>query len=302
MKLLEEIRDRFASTQESGTLAIAINDLPEEYPAYIIRIPDGYGVAVRISDEMEVAERFNSCNLRTGKLALYGATANYLMLISSYNEFRYEFAALCAEFVDPGKAGENRKAILADPIKWWKNWKALVGNADKEQLVYSTIAEMMALEHILKTDSSAEWAATRLGSHDIECDSKSYEVKSTCKRYGASVIIAGQHQLMHDKPLYLYFCRMEESFEGVSINDMKQRLIDGGYDPGTLEAQLQRLGFERGASIRDRKYKFLEKRKYAVDEEFPSITERSFKDNRVPLGIIHLEYTVDLDILHFTAW
>ena len=135
MELLEEIRDRFASTQGSGTKAIPIKALPANYSAYVIRIPDGYGAAIHVPDDLEVAERFNSCNLRTGKLSLGGNTSNFLMLFSSFKEFRYEFASLCAEFVDPGKDGINRKNILENPIKWWGNWKALVGNTDKEERV-----------------------------------------------------------------------------------------------------------------------------------------------------------------------
>ena len=141
-----------------------------------------------------------------------------------------------------------------------------------------------------------------MGSRDIECAEEICEVKSTCKRYGAEITIAGQHQLLHKKPLYLYFVRMEESVEGISVNDMKKRLIQAGYDPGKLETELQQQGLERGASIRDRKYKILEKRKYIVDESFPRITKESFKDNRLPSGITQVIYTVDLDAVNYTAW
>ena len=300
MKLVEEIREGFASVKKDG--ALAIKALPPEYPAFIIRIPDGFGTAICVPEDMEVAERFNNCCLKTGQLSLDGNAANYLMLTSAFEEFRYEFASLCAEFVEQGNNGENRKLILEDPIKWWKNWKALVGNSDKEQRAYSTIAEMEVLLHILKTHPDAEWSASRMGSHDVECNSESCEVKSTLKRYGAIITVAGQHQLVHNKPLYLYFCRMEESFEGVSINDMKRQLVGTGFDAGKLETELQQMGFERGSSIRDKKYKFLEKRKYAVDENFPVITKDSFKNDVVPSGIVHVEYSVDLDALESTAW
>jgi len=302
MKLLEEIREKLASSQGIGTTAFKIESLPEDCSAFIIRIPDGYGVAIPVSDEMEVAERFNSCNFRTGTLSLNGFPANYLMLISAFEEYRYEFASLCAEFVDSGKDGVNRQSILQNPLDWWENWRGLVGNTNKDKRVYNVIAEMMVLEHKLKTDPSAEWTATRMGSHDIECDSESCEVKSTCKRYGAEVVIAGQHQLEHNKPLFLYFCRMEESLEGVSINDMQKRLANAGYDAGKLEIEIEGQGFERGSSIRNKKYKFLEKRKFAVDESFPAITKHSFKTDCFPVGIVHIQYTVDLDILNYTAW
>lgn len=300
MTILEEIREGFASMTTIG--AMKINNLAEEYAAFIIRIPDGYGVAMPVSESVEVAEKFNSCRFRTGLLSIEGAPSNYLMLISAFEEYRYEFASLCAEFLAPGENGKARKALIDCPLNWWKKWRALVGNVIKERAIYSIIAEMRVLEFKLKTDPSAEWTATRMGSRDIECAEEICEVKSTCKRYGAEITIAGQHQLVHKKPLYLYFVRMEESVEGISVNDMKNRLIQAGYDPGKLETELQQQGLERGASIRDRKYKILEKRKYIVDESFPRITRESFKDNRLPSGITQVIYTVDLDAVNYTAW
>lgn len=300
MTILEEIRDGFASMSSYG--AMKINALEDKYIAYIIRIPDGYGVAIPVSEEMEVAENFNSCKFRTGLLSIEGNPSNYLMLISAFEEFRYEFASLCAELLNPGENGINRKSLIDCPLNWWKRWRELVGNDLKERAVYSIIAEMCVLEHKLAKDSSAEWTATRMGSHDIECENESCEVKSTCKRYGAEISIAGQHQLEHKKPLFLYFLRMEESLDGISVNDMKQRLINAGYDPGRLEIELQHQGLEHGASIRNVKYKILEKRKYIVDDEFPSITRESFKDNHLPVGITHVVYTVDLDAVAYTAW
>lgn len=300
MTILEEIRDGFASMRTYGAMKIC--SLADEYMAFIVRIPDGYGVAIPVNQDMTVAENFNSCKFRTGLISIDGSPSNYLMLISAFEEYRYEFASLCTEFLSPGENGKNRKALLESPLEWWRRWKELVGNGIKERAVYSIIAELRVLEHKLITDPSAEWTATRMGSHDIECATESCEVKSTCKRYGAEVTIAGQHQLVHTKPLYLYFLRMEESHEGLSVNDMKKRLIRSGYDPGKLEMELQHQGLEHGASIRDKRFKILEKRRYLVDEAFPCITRESFKDNHLPAGITQIIYTVDLDAVTYAVW
>ncbi len=300
MTILEEIRECFASMTSYG--AMRINNLPDEYMAFVVRIPDGYGVAIPVDNNIEVAERFNSCRFRTGLLSIEGAPSNYLMLISAFEEYRYEFASLCAELLSPGENGKERKALLTAPLDWWRKWKELVGNGIKDREIYSVIAEMCVLENKLVQDPSAEWTAMRMGSHDIECASESCEVKSTCKRYGAEIDVAGQHQLVHHKPLFLYFLRMEQSQEGISVNDMKTRLIEAGYDSGKLEIELQHQGFEKGASIRDEKYKILEKRKYIVDESFPYITKESFKNNQLPSGITHIVYTIDLDAVNYEIW
>lgn len=300
MTILEIIRDGFASMRGNGARPIGI--LPNECPAYIIRIPDGFGVAIPVDENMKVAETFNSCRFRTVNLSIESTPANYLVLISAFEEYRNEFASFCADLVDPGVNGTNRQELLSSPLKWWKKWKELVGNSMKERAIYSIIAEMYVLEHKLSEGKTAEWTATRMGSRDIECTDESGEVKSTCKRYGKEVSISGQFQLDHKKPLYLYFVRMEESMEGVSVNDMKARLINAGYNAGQLERELQQQGLEPAASIRDKKFKILEKRKYKVDENFPQITGSVFKGDRIPAGIKHIVYTVDLEAVPEISW
>ena len=300
MRVIDEIREGFASLDTNG--ARLISALPIDYPAYVLRTNDGYGVAIKVDESYEISERFNSCRFHTGQLRMDGNVKNYLMLDSMFEDYRFEFASLCTEFVEPGKNGENRKSILSDPYVWWERWRELVGNTSREKRVYNVIAEMMVLDNKIQSDPTTEWAATRMGSHDIECAEESCEVKSTVKRYGTTITISGQHQLEHIKRLYIYFCRLEESLEGVSINEMKQTLIHHGYDEGKLEIELERQGFERGANIRNKKYKPLEKRRYEVTEDFPQIVKESFKGDKYPAGISHIEYTIDLEGMDYTAW
>ncbi len=300
MDLVQDIRECFASFDE--LTARSIETLPAEYPAFALNLSIGYGVGIAAPPDLVVSEKFNGCRYITSLLSVNGQTDNYLMLLSGFPEYRYEFASLCAELLEPGDGGQYRRAILDNPVQWWNRWRGLLGNAAKEQQVYSTIAEMMVLEHKLRYDKTAIWAATISGSHDIECEKESCEVKSTISRYGITVTIAGQHQLDHVKPLFIYFCRMEESIEGISINDMRQRLIDNGYDEGKLDTQLEREGFEKGSSIRSKRFKVLEKRKYEVTDSFPRIVPDSFKNNHIPDQIIQIQYTIDLSGMESTEW
>lgn len=300
MNTIDEIREGFASLKTNGLRDITT--LPKEYPGYVIRTFEGYGVAIKVDDKIEISEKFNSCRLYNCHLIFDGKEDNYLILSSVVEEFRYEFASLCTEFVEPGEKGLNRLNLVNNPYSWWEKWRELVGNTSKEQKVYNVIAEMMVLAKKRRDDSSTEWTALKGGSHDIECKNESCEVKSTLKRYGATVTISGQHQLDHVKRLWLYFCRMEESLEGVSINDMKKKLVDEGYNDEKLESELEHQGFEKGSNIRNKKYKILEKRKYEVDNKFPQIVKESFKNDRFPDSVVHIEYTIDLDGIDYTTW
>lgn len=299
MEILEEIRECFASTQNG---ARDIKALPIDYPAMVIRNSEGYGVAIIYNSERDISEKFVNSRLYTQTLSIDGMENKYLILSCMRDSLRYEFATVCAQFVEPGINGIDRKNLLSNPLEWWKQWRELMGNAISNRQAYSVIAEMMVLDELYINDKTIEWMAVNSGSHDIEGNNGSYEVKSTIKRYGAAITITSQHQLQSFKRLQLYFCRLEKSNHGVSINDMKDKLVSDGYDNEKIEQQLYQIGYEKGASVRDERYKVLEKRKYEVNEKFPKIVESSFKDNRMPNSITHITYTIDLDGLEYTKW
>lgn len=299
MGILEEIRECFASTQNG---ARDLRSLSKESPAMVIRNNDGYGVAIEFNDERDISENFANSRLFTQIIRIENDERKYLILSCTRDSLRYEFATVCAQFVEPGLDGIERKNLLDNPLNWWKQWRELMGNTIANREAYSVIAEMMVLDDLYKKDNSVEWAAVMSGSHDIEGDQGSYEVKSTVKRYGASITISSQHQLQSLKRLYLYFCRLEQSKEGVSINDMKNKLVEDGYDKEKIEQQLYHLGYEKGASVREDKYKVLEKRKYEVDDKFPRIVDSSFKGNHIPDLVTQITYTIDLDGLEYNVW
>ncbi len=296
MNLLEDIRDCFASTPNGVR---KIKSLPTDYPGLVIREDEEYGVAIEYNDERIVSESFSSCELYT-RTILDGK--KYLILSCSLESVRYEFASVCAEFLEPGAEGTNRKSILEDPYKWWSNWSKLMGNTFSKKESYSVIAEMLVLDTIYKKNKSIEWTAVNAGTHDIESSSCSYEVKSTLKKYESTITISSQHQLKSNKELYLYFCRLEKSKLGISINDVRDMLVKDGYDEEKIEYQLASLGYKEGSSIREEKYKILTRKKYIVDDKFPRIVDTSFKDNRVPDSIVKLTYTVDLEGLQCYEW
>lgn len=299
MELLEEIRECFASTQDGARI---IKTLPAEYPAIVIRNNEGYGVAIEFNDSRDVSEKFANSRLFTAILIIGGEEKKYLILSCMLDSLRYEFATVCAQFIEPGIDGIDRKNLIAQPLEWWKRWRELLGNAISNKEAYSVIAEMLVLDRIFVNDKSVEWTAINAGSHDIEGDNNSYEVKSTIKRYGSTITISGQHQLQSKKKLQIYFCRFEKSKEGISVNDLVKVLLSHGYDRDKLEKELYQLGYEKGSSIREVKYKVLEKRIYEVNDEFPKITNTSFKENHIPNSIIQITYTIDLDGLNYTVW
>ena len=302
MNLLSEIREDFTSKLNGGRELLQVEN--KEYPAFVIRNEDGYGVAVPYPDNgVAVAEKFESCRLHTREFNIAGYPYNrYLTLTSYSDELWFEFASVCAPFAETGESGEIREKLIKDPLSWWNDWRELLGNSLSEHKPYSVIGEMMALDKLYGDDKSILWSATEAGTHDIESSNGSFEVKSTLKRYDSTIVVHGQHQLESKKRLMLYFCRLEKSQLGVSINDMVERLVKKGYSRDELNKELFRMGYEAGASVRDEKYKCLETRKYEINDDFPKITDSSFVGDHIPNSIVEIDYTGDLDGIDYTPW
>ena len=299
MTLINELNKWFAFLP-SGL--VAIESLPKDYPGYVVKDSAGYGVAISIGDDVLVSEHFANARMYTKYYLIDGINTCFLVLQSSREDLRTEFAAVCAQFLDPGKNGTSRKNLLENPLSWWETWKELLGNSINDSAVYSIIAEMLVLEHIYSSDKTVVWSKCGIGTHDLECDGCSCEVKSTIIKYGASVTISSQYQLSSDKPLYLYFCRLEGSSTGDCINSIVERLVNEGYDKDKLEHELLSRGYEIGASARTIKYDTLERRRYVVDDDFPKITNSSFVQGKLPDAITKITYTVDLDAISYTTW
>ncbi len=291
-KLIEEIRTHFAS-QIQGLRPL--NLLNPDYKGYTFRQGVEYGVAVESSSDKDLYEEASQITIKR----LNNMGVNYIALSCCDEEFRNEFAHFAAYFLIPGENGENRRLLLESPVKWWEGWIGMLGNRIGQRQCYDTIAEMMALEELYKLDKSTKWTASQAGSHDIESDALSFEVKSTVKKSETTVTISSQFQLASVKPLQLWFFRMEASEHGMSINDLKRDIVAVGYDENLIESQLCKRGFIPGNSSRDRKYVLLEKRKFVVDDQFPRIVESSFKNGIYPNNIVKILYTIDLEGLDY---
>lgn len=128
-----------------------------------------------------------------------------------------------------------------------------MGNRRSEKTGYNVIAEMLALKSICESDKTVKWASEHMGNHDLESDFVSIEVKSTIKKSDTNVTISSQHQLKSERPLFLYFCRLEESAQGVSINNVKNMLVNFGYPESYLNIRLKNwaLKWEQQPEIRN---------------------------------------------------
>lgn len=293
--ITERIKDGF--NKGFFNKAMSISELPDEYPAWTLKFSDWVGVGVPLPDYFPFSESFASMEIRTEKnVEINRQNYDLLMILCRDMQIRNEFALLCSNFVDPGTDGEQRRRLVKDPASWWKTWKTLLGNVSSNVMAYDVLGELLMYERLASENRNPYWSGGRGGTHDIEVGDFSVEVKSTTSRKSYEVTINGIHQLEHseDKPLYLSFIRFEKSTMGESINDVVERLKRMGYYSSEIEKILERHGLEAGRTARKEKYKVIEWKRYPVDDSFPSVTETSFKGEKLPESVVGFTYTISL--------
>lgn len=290
LDLVAEIREAFAYLPP-GSFG-RVSALPPEHPGSVYVGSGTWGVSIPLATENSVSERFAGARLYTAQTS---GTWDLRLECDSANR-RNEFAVVCAQFLEPGDAGEERNRISGDPIGWWKRWRELLGNAIRLKQPFSVLGELLALEMLVKAGEEPVWLGPVANSHDIEARAASYEVKSTLSKYSSVFHVAGQFQLRETagKTLHIIHQRFEPSSTGESINSAALRLMGAGADRETIEKALTKLGYEAGSSDRDVKYQWLQSMKYLVDNVFPRITPSSFVGGALPTGIVAVEYDVDL--------
>lgn len=302
MSVLEEIQKALANVWEGSMLPIKSGQAESE--AWVFREDGRFGVAVPLDTNQHVLEFFAEAKLGTVEREIGGRLRMLLRLDSGSEALRNEFAVVCAQFVDPGADGQERAALIADPLVWWNRWRQLLGNANRDRRAYSSLGELLVLERLRLQGVTAKWIGPLQGSVDIEAIDASYEVKSTLSRYGSVVHIAGQFQLNRLKHpnLLLIHQRFEPSNVGDSIDSVVRRLVESGMAADELDALLARDGLHAGGAARMETYRLLESTVYTVTDDFPSITPSSFVAGVIPAGIVSIEYDVDLSVMHGQAF
>ena len=275
----------------------------KEYPSWAIEWDNCLGVIVPYDGD-EINEDFNNVTMMTIYPIIPGLEERqYLSLLTSDDNAKAHFASICESFVDPGDGGHLRKELIADPRSWWASWKDLIGNSSSEHSVHSVLGELVVLLYLKRNGYDVEWSGPNSSTHDITSENVDFEVKSSLSRYYYRVRIAGEHQLKipANKTLKLFFCRLEESLIGVSIQGAVEALVREGYSEDDLLRSLKRLGIKKGSHLFTTRYSILELLSFDVDSDFPMITDESFINHVMPKGTSHISYDVDLEILDKTS-
>jgi len=142
------------------------------------------------------------------------------------------------------------------------------------------------------------WTGPAKSQHDFARGSVAVEVKTTTVREGRVVQIHGAEQLEAPSAgdLYLAFVRLDVEGIGTSVPQLIEEILELGVERRTFLDLLALAGYDSAKSPEYDRPLFAarEQMVYAVDDDFPRITDESFTRGRVPPGVLRLRYDIDL--------
>lgn len=275
--------------------------LRNEGTYYIYKTENEYGVAVDNINNIKIDEQFSNVRIKNISLKNKDKEYSLITLMSDLTTHKSEFAAFCMQFIDD----DNIAIVQETPLKWWKKWKELIGNKLHNPRPYDIIAELYTI-YLLKTKNikGINWTGPVGSSIDVTTDDIFYEVKSSLIRYENEITISSQYQLnLEEKITNLIFFKMEKMDQGVSINDLIDKISKLDIElVDFIEEKLEKKGYRKHRSIRNDKYVIHEIREYQVNDDFPRITEKSFINGKYPKNVKKITYTINLDNLDYEIW
>ena len=270
----------------------------DEYDAYAVNTSNMRGVAIIVDSNTVINESFNQVQIKDFLFSINGKEENVVFLYTKNKEMSEKYGLLCLDFLDK----KNRKVIEHNPLKWFSEWRDLLGDSKKKKMVYDVVGEMKVLLELRKKKDYPIWNSATAGTYDITSNSGVYEVKTTKSKTEDNITIHSQFQLeiKHiNKPLFIAYVRLEENKAGYSIDTLYNDLIKEGFDQNILDTYLDEMHYQKGKFERYLKFIIHEIRLYPIDESFPKITNDSFKNNKIPDGIVNYQYTVSLNGLKY---
>lgn len=297
MNLLEVIRNHFLILSNIGNRPI--QGVPD---AWSFKTLGSYGVFILNPNDIKIMEKFMSIDVYNDLEFVDGQEVNVLKMGCTDESMRNEFAGICNLFIEMGIDSENRTLLQNEPVKWTTKYEQMLGNTIRKKMVHDVLAELLVLEYFEFNKIPNSWRGPDSSTKDFDLFEYYVDVKSTKMRIDSKISISSQYQLQSDKPMKIYFCRLETMESGETINKVAARLENLGYNGLKLENKLSALGFPANSKERDIGFDILEKKVYAVDEGFPAITPHSFKNDRLPDNVLSISYTIDLSNINFENW
>ena len=197
---------------------------------------------------------------------------------------------LCFEILLLGKNGVWSSEQLNEHIKAWA--KLLRSGRDNE--ASGLAGELFVMHGLVKQfgpEAWSWWVGPQGGIHDIVSPDFRIEVKTLLKRAGWQVTMHNLHQTNSDSTLPLFFdcVRLERTPQGgCTLNELLKDVPCGVFP------EQQKRALSKRGDLDGPRFRFLEAKKFEVNDEFPHISASDFVGGGLPSRVVSLEYVVDL--------
>lgn len=125
------------------------------------------------------------------------------------------FSPICARLVMTGEHGDERIEITSDPFSWFNRVRSMWGDAKRNLMPSSILAEMFALHMAYEKGLEPKWEGPNGALVDIRGNTQDIEVKSTVSQDKTEITISRELQLKKaDNDLHLYFVSLQQSEAG----------------------------------------------------------------------------------------
>lgn len=289
----EKLRTHFANVAPGKRIRLVGPDFAPD--SWVLRV-DGssVSVAVPVISNKRFDEVFNKIRIHTVQGDQTGTSPPMVYLTCLDYSQRETFATVASHFL----AAEYRGLVSADPVRWWNQWKELLGNTVHAEQPYTVLAELVVLQKLFEIAiPELDWAGPNSATHDITSSILDVEVKSTLMKTDSTVTISSPHQLrvFDSRPLFLFHVRLEPGFQGESIDSIRDQIVaTDKITSDRLDAQLSRAGLPPGRHARRVKYEILSVEIYPVTSSFPKLESGDFVGGQPPRGVSVSSYQVDL--------
>lgn len=276
----------WAAITPSGEYCVLIEMRPDESMSDLIRVVSNSKVALR-------AEHYP---FRDGEREIRG-----VLIVCALSELKEAFAAFCTLFVDRCQRNEPKaKAFLF----CLADFKRLVSNLDttgSPALLTGLIGELLTLRELTSATDLALpcWAYPELARHDFRRGGVALEVKTSLRSRQSKAEITvhsiDQLEAPENGLLFLTWFLLEGDPQGgLSINSLSDTisaLLDGVH----LQDFRSRVSqFPLDAESRGRSFTLLERREFAVKEDFPRLVRPRLRHGALDSGVSGVTYSLDL--------
>jgi hypothetical protein len=198
---------------------------------------------------------------------------------------------------------ESPLAVVLEVFERWRRFLVATGDAPGRDLLASVFGELLVLLDVVRADEQRRvdtWTGPFQGRHDLRRGSQAIEVKTTRSHTARVVTIHGEDQLQPPDggQLHLHMVRIEEVPDGgSSVPALVDDILAAGAAVGSLFDAVAAAGvapthFASAARIQ---FVVRERLTVAVNDSVPRIVPSTFAAGQRPVGVVDINYRIDLD-------